>query len=178
MTERTRKRDTVLRSRYCVKLSEVFGGDIIHIIIRLILAAHTPDEGVIVRSDARMDRPRGRDDGLFVVHYYVARLLRGAHEVKHGLGGGKLEVHINFHAPLVRVRGKGVPRRPDLELGHAHGELTALADVADYELIDGALVHALNGAEVALNAVARAFGGLYSFDAEEADQFCQQYEEV
>ena len=44
----------------------------IHIVIGLIFPAHTPDESVVVRTYARMNRPAGRNYRLLVMHKDVA----------------------------------------------------------------------------------------------------------
>ena len=119
-------------------------------------------------ADAAMNRPAGRNDRLFVVHYYVAGFVGLAHKLDNRLLLGQLEVHINFHSSLVSVAGKRIPCAALDQLGHAHCKLTALAYVADYELVNRPFVDTLARAEVTLYthlcACGNAVGGLYYFN--------------
>ena len=122
-----------------------------------------------MRADSAVYRPARRNYSLLVVHNDMPRFLRCAHKMNDRFVFGKLEVHIYFHSPLVSMARKRVPGVAGIEFGHTHCKLTALAHVADNELIDSPLVDAFVCAQVALNAVLDSVGrrpalyGLYYF---------------
>ena len=53
---------------------QLLGGDAVHVVKVLVLAAHTPDEGVVPGAHAGVDGPAGPDHRLLVVHDNVPGL--------------------------------------------------------------------------------------------------------
>ena len=103
------------------------------------------------------------------MHNDVAGFVGFAHKMDNRLVGRNFKVHIYFHSSFVGVAGKSVPCTALCKFRHTHCKLTAFANVADNELVDGAFVNSFKRAEVALYAVlytlgcGNAFNGLNDF---------------
>ena len=73
----------------------------IHVIIGLVLAAHTPDECVIAGGSAAVYGPAGADDSLLVMHDDMSGLLGLTHEMEYHVIIFQLKIEVNFHSSLV-----------------------------------------------------------------------------
>lgn len=87
------------------------------------------------------------------MHDDVPGLLALAHHVEDHVALGDLKVSVDLHAALVGVGGHGVPDAARLQDGHAHGQLAGLQHGGVNELVDGALVAGLHGAQGPLGSV-------------------------
>ena len=101
-----------------------FNGSWVHVGVVLIFAAHAPAEAVSARTHAAMNRPAGRNDDALVGHDDVAGFGRRSHEVHDARVSGDVEVHVDFTAAHVGMRGHGVPIAAGREMRDAHDELT------------------------------------------------------
>ena len=112
----------------------------IHVVERLVLAGHPPDERVGFRAHPAVHRPRRADDRLLVAHHDVPRLVGLAHQVEHHLIIIHVQIQVHLHAPLVRVRRHRVPHRTGCQGRQAHHQLAAFHHRRMDVLVDHPLV--------------------------------------
>ena len=112
----------------------------VHIGEFLVLTAHSPDEGIVLCTNAGVDGPRGRNNSLLVVHNDVAGLLCLTHHMEYGIAGAHIKIEVNLHTSVVSMAGHGVPVRANLKLGKSHCKLAGLHNLGVYVLIDNSLV--------------------------------------
>src|ERR1700739_280960 len=119
---------------------EISHGDGLDIGIVDIVARHGPDEGIIGRAGARMDRPGRREHRLLVLHYDMARLLRLSHQMEDPGLVREVEIEIGLHTPVMHMAGHGVPDRAWRELRHSDDQLAGLDAARMDELENGTLI--------------------------------------
>src|ERR1035437_2217042 len=61
-------------------LLQVLDRNRVHVGVVLVLSAHAPAEAVVLRPDARMNRPAGRHNDLLIRHHDVAGRIRRPHQ--------------------------------------------------------------------------------------------------
>ena len=118
----------------------------VHIGEFLVLSAHSPDERIILRSDTGVDRPRGRNNSLLVMHNDMSCFLGLAHHMKYRVVSAHIEIEVNLHTSVMGVARHGVPVRANLKLGKTHSKLAGLHNLGMYVLIDNSLITVLNRA--------------------------------
>ncbi len=114
----------------------------------LVVAGHGPDEAVVGRAAAGMDRPARRDHCLLVGHDDVPCLLRLAHEVEDAGLRGEIEVKIDLGAAIMNMRGHRVPDAAGLEPRDPHHQLAGGADVGVDVLPDRAEIGRCGRSEI------------------------------
>ena len=133
---------------------QVGDGSGVHVVERLVLARHRPDERVRRGADAGVQRPARRDDRLPVGDDEVPRLLALAEQVDDPGVVRNVEVEVALGAAVVGVRGHGVPHRAGVQLRHAHDDLAAADAVLVDVLVERATVARHLVAELAHGALA------------------------
>src|SRR5258708_2618320 len=80
----------------------------VHVVEHLVFAGHAPDELVIARADAEVNRPVRRERHIFIMQKQMPCLLRFAEEMRNNFVA-EVEVEINLRAPPMCVRRKRIP---------------------------------------------------------------------
>src|SRR6267154_2739342 len=72
-----------LKNFFYFSLLQIRNSNRVHIVIRLILSTHAPAERIVLRPDARVNRPTGGHHHFLIRDHKMARSIGRAHEMHH-----------------------------------------------------------------------------------------------
>src|SRR5271156_2985581 len=113
----------------CAGSAEALQRSRIHICVVLIFSTHAPAEAVSLCAHPGVNRPAGGDYDLTILHNYVTRLFRRAHQVKDARIFREIEVHVDFGAAHVSMGWHRVPDTARMKMRDAHHQLATLRTV-------------------------------------------------